>query len=223
MVSCRSIDDDTDTVIATANGTYSAQHALEEMEEAEAAEQEVEELEDLLDYYLQRAASTQTEAERLLAGARDLEESIGVSLSARRFEVGAELMSITRILSGRQLHGSLYHFSTCVARFCSFICAAEMYISVCVRVFVLHLSTSHCSKAFCVAGTGQVNRLELALSIGSFAAAIGAVVAGIFGMNLKSTLEESIIGFWGTTAAILLGCVCVFLAIFQHTRRRRIL
>ena len=44
-------------------------------------------MEDLLDYYLQRAASTQTEAERLLAGARDLEESIGVSLSARRFEV----------------------------------------------------------------------------------------------------------------------------------------
>ena len=30
----------------------------------------------------------QSEAERLLAGARDLEESIGVSLSARRFEVG---------------------------------------------------------------------------------------------------------------------------------------
>lgn len=29
----------------------------------------------------------QSEAERLLAGARDLEESIGVSLSARRFEV----------------------------------------------------------------------------------------------------------------------------------------
>ncbi|KAK9803476.1 hypothetical protein WJX73_006233 [Symbiochloris irregularis] len=132
----------------------SAQEALEEMEEAEAAEAEVEELEDLLDYYLQRAASTQTEAERLLAGARDLEESIGVSLSARRFEV---------------------------------------------------------------------NRLELALSIGSFAAAIGAVVAGIFGMNLKSTFEESIIGFWGTTAAIIVGCFLIFAAIFQHTRRRRIL
>jgi hypothetical protein len=33
----------------------------------------------------------QSEAERLLAGARDLEESIGVSLSARRFEVGSRL------------------------------------------------------------------------------------------------------------------------------------
>jgi Mg2+ and Co2+ transporter CorA len=58
----------------------------------------------------------QSEAERLLAGARDLEESIGVSLSARRFEV---------------------------------------------------------------------NRLELTLSIASFAAALGAMVAGIFGMNLR--------------------------------------
>ena len=39
---------------------------------------------------MQRAATTQSEAERLLAGARDLEESIGVSLSARRFEVRRE-------------------------------------------------------------------------------------------------------------------------------------
>lgn len=69
----------------------------------------------------------------------------------------------------------------------------------------------------------QVNRLELALSIGSFAAAIGAVVAGIFGMNLKSTFEESVIGFWGTTAAIILGCIAMSLAIFAYTRRRRIL
>jgi magnesium transporter len=41
-------------------------------------------VEDLLEYYLQRASATQSEAERLLEGARDLEESIGVSLSARR-------------------------------------------------------------------------------------------------------------------------------------------
>lgn len=54
----------------------------------EEEERELEEVEDLLEYYLQRAANTQSEAERLLAGARDLEESIGVSLSARRFEVG---------------------------------------------------------------------------------------------------------------------------------------
>ena len=64
-----------------------AEAALEEMDDAEMEERELEETEDLLEYYLQRAAGTQSEAERLLAGARDLEESIGVSLSARRFEV----------------------------------------------------------------------------------------------------------------------------------------
>jgi hypothetical protein len=44
-------------------------------------------VEDMLEYYMQRAATLQSESERLLAGARDLEESVGVSLSARRFEV----------------------------------------------------------------------------------------------------------------------------------------
>jgi magnesium transporter len=57
------------------------------MEEAEQEEQEIEEVEDLLEFYLQRSTAIQTEAERLLAGARDLEESIGLALSARRFEV----------------------------------------------------------------------------------------------------------------------------------------
>lgn len=41
----------------------------------------------MLDYYLQRATMTLVEARQLLTGARDLEESIGISLSARRFEV----------------------------------------------------------------------------------------------------------------------------------------
>eukprot|EP00798_Chlamydomonas_sp_ICE-L_P017634 gene17634-23977_t len=91
---------------------------------------------------------------RLDDSARDLEESIGVSLSARRFEV---------------------------------------------------------------------NRLELTLSIGSFAAAVGAMVAGIFGMNMRSKLEESFSGFWGTTGAILLGCVYLFYVIIAYTRRKKIL
>ena len=69
----------------------------------------------------------------------------------------------------------------------------------------------------------QVNRLELLLSIASFAAAIGAMIAGIFGMNLRSTFEESVIGFWGTTGAIVLGCFWVFVALYQYTRRKRIL
>lgn len=111
-------------------------------------------MEDLLEYYLQRASATQSEAERLLEGARDLEESIGVSLSARRYEV---------------------------------------------------------------------NRLELMLSMGSFAAALGAMIAGIFGMNMKSTLEMSVLGFWGTTLAIVVGCFYVFLAIMRYTQKKRIL
>lgn len=131
-----------------------AQEALEEMVEQEEEEQEVEEVEDLLEYYLQKAAATQDEAEKLLAGARDLEESIGVSLSARRFEV---------------------------------------------------------------------NRLELTLSIGSFAAAVGAMVAGIFGMNMRSSLEHSVHSFWGVGIAIVLGCLGIFAAVLAYTRKRRIL
>ena len=69
----------------------------------------------------------------------------------------------------------------------------------------------------------EVNRLELTLSIGSFAAAVGAMVAGIFGMNMRSKLEESFSGFWGTTGAILLGCVYLFYVIIAYTRRKKIL
>jgi hypothetical protein len=80
-------------------GYVEAEAALEEMNDAEMEEQEVEETEDLLEYYLQRAAGTQSEAERLLAGARDLEESIGVSLSARRFEVSKWIITQSRVFS----------------------------------------------------------------------------------------------------------------------------
>ncbi len=76
---------------------------------------------------------------------------------------------------------------------------------------------------YTIAWLWQVNRLELTLSIGSFAAALGAMVAGIFGMNLRSTLEDSVLGFWGTTIGIVLCCVWVFIALFTYTRRRRIL
>ncbi|KXZ56683.1 hypothetical protein GPECTOR_1g615 [Gonium pectorale] len=131
-----------------------AQDALEEMVEEEEEEAELEEVEDLLEFYLQRASAMQSEAERMLAGARDLEESIGVSLSARRYEV---------------------------------------------------------------------NRLELMLSIGSFAAAVGAMLAGIFGMNMRSNLEQSAVSFWGITAAIVLGCVWIYYAVMRYTRSKRIL
>ena len=36
-------------------------------------------------------------------------------------------------------------------------------------------------------------------------------------------LESSIIGFWGITFLICVGCVAIFMALFNYTRRRRIL
>ena len=110
-------------------------------------------IEDLFEYYLQRAATTQAEAERSLQLARDLEESIAVNLSARRFEV---------------------------------------------------------------------NRLELALAIGSFAAASGALIAGIFGMNLRSYMEMSTWGFFGVCAIIFGLVFSIAYSLYNHTRSKRI-
>lgn len=122
--------------------------------EAELDEDALEEMEDVLEYYLQRCATAHNEAERLLAGARDLEESISVSLSSRRF---------------------------------------------------------------------AVNRLELTLSMASFAVAIGALISGIFGMNLRSTFEMSVRGFYFTTAFIIFGCLFLFWTVYRFTKRRGIL
>lgn len=69
----------------------------------------------------------------------------------------------------------------------------------------------------------QVNRLELTLSIASFASAVGAMVAGIFGMNMRSMLEMSVASFWGVTGAIVVGCALVFGAIMRYTQAKRIL
>ena len=68
-----------------------------------------------------------------------------------------------------------------------------------------------------------MNRLELMLSIGSFAAAIGAMLAGIFGMNMRSNLEHSMLSFWGISGAIVLGCAWIFFAVMRYTRSKRIL
>ena len=126
----------------------------QEMQENDDEERELEETEDVLEYYGQRAQITRSEADRLLQGARDLEESINVSLSLRRYDV---------------------------------------------------------------------NRIELLLSIASFAAAVGACISGIFGMNLRSTMGNSVIGYWGTTAAIVFGCTWIFISIYRYTKRKHIL
>jgi hypothetical protein len=64
-----------------------AKDALEAFEDSEEEEADIEEVEDLLQYYQEKIASVQVDAQRYLDIARDLEESISVSLSARRFEV----------------------------------------------------------------------------------------------------------------------------------------
>ena len=139
---------------AAASARSEVDDAIQELEDAEIEEQELEEVEDLLEYYLQRVATNSSEAEKLLSGARDLEESIAVSLSARRL---------------------------------------------------------------------SVIRLELMLSIGSFAAALGAVISSIFGMNLRSTFENSVVGFWGVTAGICMLCFVSCWLLFRFAKSRRIL
>jgi hypothetical protein len=52
---------------------------------------------------------------------------------------------------------------------------------------------------------------------------VGACLAGIFGMNMRSNLEQSAAFFWGITAAILLGCLWIYFAVMRYTRNKRIL
>ena len=59
--------------------------------------------------------------------------------------------------------------------------------------------------------------------MGSFAAAVGAMIAGIFGMNMRNTMENSAIGFWGTTAIIITISFTLFLGILSFTKRKNAL
>ncbi|XP_020582674.1 magnesium transporter MRS2-11, chloroplastic [Phalaenopsis equestris] len=122
--------------------------------ERQVAEEEEEEIEVLLENYLQRCESCHGQAERLLDSAREMDDSMAVSLSSRSLEV---------------------------------------------------------------------SRVELLLQVGTFCVAVGALVAGIFGMNLKSYLEEHIFAFWLTTAGILVGAVAAFFIMYYYLRARKIL
>lgn len=119
----------------------------------QVAEEEEEEIEMLLENYLQRCESCHGQAERLLDSAREMEDSIAVSLSSRRLEV---------------------------------------------------------------------SRVELLLQVGTFCVAVGALVAGIFGMNLKSYLEERVFAFWLTTSGIIIGGIVVFFIMYNYLRARKI-
>ena len=69
----------------------------------------------------------------------------------------------------------------------------------------------------------EVSKLELTLSIASFSAAIGAVVTGIFGMNLRSCLEMSISAFYITCGLLLFGLTYCSIAIIKWARRKGVL
>ncbi|XP_045805560.1 magnesium transporter MRS2-11, chloroplastic-like [Trifolium pratense] len=121
--------------------------------EKQVADEEAEEIEMLLENYLQRSESCHGQAERLLDSAREMEDSISVSLSSRRLEV---------------------------------------------------------------------SRFELLLQVGTFCVAVGALVAGIFGMNLRSYLEEHVFAFWLTTSGIIIGSIVVFFLMYNYLRARKI-
>ncbi|XP_019181714.1 PREDICTED: magnesium transporter MRS2-11, chloroplastic-like [Ipomoea nil] len=69
----------------------------------------------------------------------------------------------------------------------------------------------------------EVSRVELLLQVGTFCVAVGALVAGIFGMNLKSYLEEHMYAFWLTTGGIIIGAFVAFFVMYLYLRTRKIL
>lgn len=64
--------------------------------------------------------------------------------------------------------------------------------------------------------------MELLLQVGTFCIAVGALIAGIFGMNLKSYLEEQVFAFWLTTAGIIVGAVLAFFLMYSYLKARKI-
>ncbi|OQU91190.1 hypothetical protein SORBI_3001G135100 [Sorghum bicolor] len=74
----------------------------------------------------------------------------------------------------------------------------------------------------------EVSRVELLLQVGTFCVAIGALIAGaliagIFGMNLQSYLETNAWAFWATTGGIVVGAVAGFFLMYSYLKARKIL
>ncbi|GAB2285480.1 hypothetical protein Dimus_019929 [Dionaea muscipula] len=69
----------------------------------------------------------------------------------------------------------------------------------------------------------EVSKVELLLQVGTFCVAIGALIAGIFGMNLKSYLEEHLFAFWLTTGGIIFGAMIGFFLMYSYLKIRKIL
>jgi len=144
------------TALEGSAGETSASQWEEEQFRMQVAEEEVQkaadEVENLIEYFLQRAEVLHSEAERLLENMRDFEESLRVSLSARRLEI---------------------------------------------------------------------NKLELMLQISSFGVTLGTLVAGIFGMNLRSNIEEHAFAFVWATCGIVAGIVLVSVLLYAYVALRQ--
>ncbi|KAG2546833.1 magnesium transporter MRS2-A, chloroplastic-like [Panicum virgatum] len=69
----------------------------------------------------------------------------------------------------------------------------------------------------------EVSRVELLLQVGTFCVAVGALVAGIFGMNLKSYIETNAWAFWATTGGIVVGALAGFFLVYSYLKARKIL
>ena len=69
----------------------------------------------------------------------------------------------------------------------------------------------------------EVNKLQLSLLIVSFGVALGGMLAGIMGMNLRNRMEDSTVSFYVITLTILLLVALVSGVIIEHMRAIQVL
>jgi hypothetical protein len=67
----------------------------------------------------------------------------------------------------------------------------------------------------------EINKLELMLQISSFGVTLGTLVSGIFGMNLRSNIEEHAFAFVWATCGIVAGIVLVSVLLYAYVGLRQ--
>ena len=68
----------------------------------------------------------------------------------------------------------------------------------------------------------RILRFELFLSISSFVVTCGALITGLFGMNLLSHLEVQQHMFWGVAMALVLGMLQIFAKMTSYGRAQKL-
>ena len=69
----------------------------------------------------------------------------------------------------------------------------------------------------------EMLRLEMLLTIGTFSCGLGAVIVGVFGMNLTSRLEADPYAFFAVCAMLVTICGGSALLVWLGARRRGLL